>query len=286
MKQFKISAKNLAQLNMPNTCLRCFSNLLQLRHKTPYSIFPSIFSVFDSQQKHLVESTLEETGKFPDWLGEMSAAIGLADVPARMEQIDSRQNIVLVGVPDHVLEWSDKTVSPIDYKTSRYTKGQDSLKPLYVAQLDAYSHLLASQCSLESDRGALVYFEPKGPESMALTDDGYVQPWKVSVHPVEVSGELTDELLGKAREIYEQTIPPDGRAECIDCELFEKVLSLAQKQSVNTRDSLLRLMNHRERTEYLARAEFRRNTAHLDSPASSALPSEKSSLLMAWDWEE
>ena len=43
MKQFKISAKNLAQLNIDNTCLRCFWNLLQLRHKTPFNIFPSFY---------------------------------------------------------------------------------------------------------------------------------------------------------------------------------------------------------------------------------------------------
>jgi CRISPR/Cas system-associated exonuclease Cas4 (RecB family) len=203
-----------------------------------------------------------------------------------MEHIVSRDNIILVGIPDHVFEWSDGSVSPIDYKTSRYTKGQDSLKPLYVAQLDAYAHLLAAKCSLESDRGALVYFEPKGPETMELTKDGYTQPWMVSVHPVEVTGELTDELLSKAREIYEQRIPPDGRAECIDCELFEKLVSLAQKQSGNTRDALFRAMTARERIEYVAEAEYRRSTAHLAAPASSSTSADKSSLLVAWDWNE
>ena len=122
MKQFRISAKNLAQLNMPNTCLRCFANLLLLRHKTPFNIFPSIFSTFDHLQKELVEGTLEKTGKFPEWLGEMAGAVGLAETPARMEYLHQGQNIVLVGVPDHVLEWEDGTVSPIDYKTSRFPR--------------------------------------------------------------------------------------------------------------------------------------------------------------------
>ena len=286
MKQFKISAKNLAQLNMPNTCLCCFSNLMKLHHKTPFNIFPSIFSTFDSLQKQLVESTLEETGKLPKWLGEMAGATGLAESPARLEYVHQGNNIVLVGVPDHVLQWKDETVSPIDYKTSRYSKGQDSLKPLYEAQLDAYSYLLDKKCAMESDRGALVYFEPTGAETMVLTDQGYTQPWKVSVCLIDVSGETTLRLLDQAREIYEQKVAPDGRAECLDCELLEKMAAVAKSHNLKAADAL-RFMTPRERALYVAEANYRKSTAHLGSASSTdTVPEMESSLLLAWDWKE
>lgn len=284
MKQFKISAKNLAQLNMPNACKCCFKSLLHLHHKTPFNIFPSIFSTFDSLQKQLVESTLEETGKFPKWLGEMADAVGLADYPPRMEYVHQGNNIVLVGVPDHVLQWKDTTVSPIDYKTSRYSKGQDSLKPLYEAQLDAYSYLLNEKCGLESDRGALVYFEPTGFETMVLTDQGYTQPWKVSVCLIDVSGETTLRLLDEARELYELKVAPDGRAECPDCELLEKMAAVAMQHNMKTTDAL-RFMTAKERAVYVAEANYRKNTAHLGGGRSTdTVPSAEYSLMLAWDW--
>jgi len=286
MKQFKISAKNLAQLNMPNTCLRCFSNLLLMHHKTPFNIFPSIFSTFDRLQKELVEGTLEKTGKFPGWLGEMAGAVGLAETPARMEYLHQGQNIVLVGVPDHVLEWEDGTVSPIDYKTSRFTKGQDTLKPLYEAQVDAYSYLLDMTSARKSSRAALVYFEPTGAETMTLTDKGYVQPWQVSVALIDVSGETTLELLGTAREIFEQKIAPDGRAECLDCELLEKLKAVLSKRNVSENDAM-RFMNWQEKARYVATANFQKATANLGyATKTDAMPSQESSLLLTWDWEE
>jgi hypothetical protein len=287
MKQFKISAKNLAQLNVDNTCCRCFWNLLQLRHKTPFNIFPSIFSTFDSLQKQLVESTLAKTGKFPKWLGDMADAVGLADSPPRMEHLHSGTNIILVGVPDHVFAWKDGSVSPIDYKTARFSKGQDSLKPLYEAQLDAYSFLLDAKSSLKSERGALVYFEPAGAETMTLTDTDYVQPWQVHVSYIDVSGETTLELLDLAREIYEQESAPDGRAECPDCELLHKVASLVEKRGLKQRDAM-RFMTQREQTEYLAQAQYQRKTAKLIHAHSTNRVSAdmESSLLLAWDWKE
>jgi hypothetical protein len=287
MKQFKISAKNLAQLNMENTCLRCFWNLVQLRHKTPFNIFPSIFSTFDSLQKQIVESTLAETGKFPKWLGDMADAVGLAESPARMEHLHSGTNIILVGVPDHVFAWNDGSVSPIDYKTARFSKGQDSLKPLYEAQLDAYSFLLDAKSSLTSERGALVYFEPTGAETMTLIETGYVQPWQVHVSYIDVSGETTLELLDLAREIYEQESAPDGRAECTDCELLDKVSALVKKQGLKQRDGL-RYMSSREQAQYLAKARYQRTTAKLSEAriTNGVSANKDSSLLLAWDWKE
>ena len=165
-------------------------------------------------------------------------------------------------------------------------KGQDALKPLYEAQLDAYSFLLDMTSARKSSRGALVYFEPTGAETMTLTDKGYVQPWQVSVALIDVSGETTLELLATAREIFEQKIPPDGRAECLDCELLEKLMSVLKKQNLSEHDAM-RFMSRQEKAQYIATANYRKATANLGyATKTDAMPSQESSLLLNWDWEE
>jgi CRISPR/Cas system-associated exonuclease Cas4 (RecB family) len=283
VKQFRISAKNLAQLNIDNTCERCFWNLARLRHRVPFNIFPGIFSTFDRIQKTLVENGLENTGQFPKWLGEMADASGIADTPPRLEYVHQGTNIVLVGVPDHVYEWSDGSVSPVDYKTARFSNGQDALKPLYEAQLDAYSFLLEVKCRLTSDRGALVYFEPKG-EAVTLTKEGFTQPWIVHVVGIEVSGERTKELLARARDIYDLDIPPDSRAECPDCDLLQKVLAVTKRQQARVHDSL-RFMTSTERARHLASLNYQL-TGERDRLGEDPVPTEGTpgSLMAMWDW--
>ena len=286
MKQFRVSAKNLANLNMPNSCLRCFWTLLQLRHKTPFNIFPGIFSTFDSNQKQLIEKCIETTGKFPSWMGGLARAKGLADTPPRMEYTHSSTNIVLTGVPDHVFEWPNELVSPVDYKTARYSKGQDALKPLYEAQLDIYALLLDVQCSRSAEHGALVYFEPKEAEATVLTDDGFTQPWKTTIVNVDVSGEKALELLDLARDIYEQDHAPDGRAECPDCDLLAKVFALAKREKF-TDSARLRYMTPTERARHIATADYKR-TLLADRMLKFSEPSKcdvAPSLVLGWDWD-
>lgn len=287
MKQFQISAKNLAKLNMEYTCPRCFWHLLQLKHKAPYNIFPGIFSTFDSLQKQLVEGHLSKTGKFPTWLGDMAGASKLADTPARFKHLHSGTNIILTGVPDHIFEWQDGSVSPVDYKTSRFSNGQDELKPLYAAQLDAYAYLLDKKCSLEIDRGALVYFEPAGAETMTITAKGYVQPWNVHVVGVDVSGEKTEELLDQAREIHDLQIAPDGAAECQDCALMENMARLVNKRGYKAQD-MLRYLSPRERSMQLASDKFRYSASNIAKSAGNKIadPAKSPSLLLAWDWSQ
>lgn len=283
MKQFKISAKNLAQLNIANSCRRCFWHLIRLRHKVPFNIFPGIFSSFDHIQKKLIEESLADGGNFPAWLGSFAQASGIAETPARMEHVDAGTNIVLVGIPDHVYEWSDASVSPIDYKTARHSRGQDALRPLYQGQLDAYAFLLEEECDLESERGALVYFEPNG-DTVTLTKDGFTQPWLASVVETDVSGARTSELLSTARDIYDLDIPPDGRAECPDCELLDNVVAVARKQQKRSYDSL-RYMTWQEKQRHLANLQFQENHRRTPSVGASVIgDGSTQSLLTAWDW--
>lgn len=213
----------------------------------------------------------------------MADASGIAHTPPRMEYVHQATNVVLVGMPDHVFEWSDGSVSAVDYKTSRFSNGQDALKPLYEAQLDAYCYLLEVKCRLQSDRGALVYFEPKG-EAVTLTKEGFTQPWIVNVVGIEVSGERTEQLLARARDIFELDIPPDGRAECPDCDLLQKVMSVARKQQVRVHDSL-RFMNPMEQLRHLASFNYRL-TSERDRVSKNPLPTEGTpgSLTAMWDW--
>ena len=94
-------------------------------------------------------------------------------------------------------------------------------------------------------------------------------------------------LLDLAREIYEQKSAPDGRAECMDCELLDKIAALVKKQGLKQRDGL-RFMTPREQAEFLALARYQRTTAKLiDARSTNGVPANKdSSLLFDWDWKE
>jgi PD-(D/E)XK nuclease superfamily len=283
MQQFRISAKNLAQLNVPGHCKSCFWHLTKIRNKPPYSIFPGIFSSFDRIQKLTVERHFEDTDAFPTWLGPMADATGIADTPARMELIHSETDIVLVGLPDHVFEWADGKVSPIDYKTARFTKGQDELKPLYEGQLEAYAFLLKETCDRDSEKAALVYFEPKG-DKVTITKEGFSQPWIVNVVELKISGQRAVELLVEARDIFDRSTPPNGRAECRDCELVEKLVSVAAKPAVKQSD-ILPFLTPKEFNQHVATDRYRRISAKSAShPRVTEVQELSQGLLMEWDW--
>jgi hypothetical protein len=127
-----------------------------------------------------------------------------------------------------------------------------------------------------------VFAWPDG--SMTLTDDGYTQPWQVHVALIDVSGEGTVELLEEAREIYEQQIAPDGRAECLDCELLENVVSISRRHNLKKADSL-RYLTRSEQAQYIAKANYDRlMSSHGDRRSTvTDAPSDGSSLLLAWD---
>ncbi len=81
-------------------------------------------------------------------------------------------------------------------------------------------------------RLALVYYEPMtditvGDVGTALCGDGFVMRFRANILPVERDDALVPSLLARAKAIYDLPQPPDGRDECKDCGLLEKIAVVA-----------------------------------------------------------
>jgi len=159
-KPMQISGKNLSALNMPDACPRCFWIKNTVKN-LPFQTFPGIFASIDSHVKNVVHSAFDETGKAPSWLPELKAAVRYQKVPSwqKSKRVDAATGIVVTGVPDDVFECADGTLIIPDYKTARYTDGQDKLLPIYRGQLNAYRWLWAGM-GAEVRALPLIYCEP------------------------------------------------------------------------------------------------------------------------------
>jgi hypothetical protein len=64
------------------------------------------------------------------------------------------------GEPDAVFKLKGGKTAIIDYKTARYTKGQDRLLPIYNVQLNVYNYLRVASGQAAADKLFLIYMEP------------------------------------------------------------------------------------------------------------------------------
>src|ERR1035437_6601590 len=65
---FRISAKKLGELAMPDFCPRCFWIRQHMDGDPPFFIFPRIFNDIDNFTKRVVQGWFDEKGKAPPWL--------------------------------------------------------------------------------------------------------------------------------------------------------------------------------------------------------------------------
>lgn len=232
-QQIRISAKNLGELAMPNFCPRCFWIKLHAG-KLPFQIFPGIFSSIDSYTKKIIHCYFDDHECFPSWLGELGDLSGSKEPPhySKFKIVDYASGATLWGTPDGIFTKRDGSHVIVDYKTAKYTGNQDKLMPMYEVQLNAYAVIGEKSGIVKpvSDL-ALIYMEPITHED-AVADgtnhrhDGFAMGFSASVHKVELKPDMIPALLRKANEIYELEGPPDGCAECKDCESLVNLIGL------------------------------------------------------------
>jgi len=227
---FRISAKNLGYLLLPDYCPRCFWIKAKMGFKTPFSIFPGIFSSLDAYQKRITNFHFDKHGSVPEWFWAKGEPI---PVPhhSHFQFNDPETDILLTGVPDEILRMEDATLAIYDYKTAKFTGNQDSLMPIYVAQLNGYA-LIAEHIGLGTvSRLGLLYYEPQ----TDITEDdidslvqpqGYKMDFQAKGLAVEKELSLIPPLLQKARSIYDMPEPPQAKEGCKDCRLVDEMVGL------------------------------------------------------------
>lgn len=224
----QISAKNLGMFSSTNYCKRCA--WIKLHQKNlPWQIFPGIFSSIDSWSKKLTHG-LFKSGTCPHWLSSFGQVKEIVDVPhwSKFKMYCQHSQITLTGVPDEIVRFDENTLGILDYKTARYTNGQDALLPIYKIQLNAY-RLIAQKLGYgHVIKLGLIYFEPCTDhiaQCSSLSNPSL--PFSIKCVEIEIleTGKM-DDLLCEARMIYDQRDPPAANSICKECKSFERIRTL------------------------------------------------------------
>jgi hypothetical protein len=207
-----ISVKDLAALNLPDFCPRCF---WIERHIWPFPRipFPGIFLVLDAVGKKSIYRYFEKKKKLPDWLkikDVVDVKIGTGD-RLKFKVFHKRTGWYLTGQPDLIFELKNKTFQILDLKTARYTQKQDEFLPQYRAQLNGYAYLAPYFGIKPISKLSLVYCEPMG----ELRDDNVFDlGFKTKIIDIKINTKIIPQLLEKAREIVDKKEPPKARPNC------------------------------------------------------------------------
>lgn len=228
----QISGKSLGELNHVAYCERCVWIKLRLQNRLPYQVFPGIFSSIDAYTKRVVENQLRGSG-LPRWLAGLGDIVDLRPPPPYQEfqTEDPDTGIRLTGVADAILVRSNGSYLIVDYKTSRYTSGQDMLHPTYEGQLNAYAWI-GERTGFSPVTGlALVYLhlltgDRDARDPANLREYGFAMNFSPRVEPVALKPGLFPRLLRRARELHDRPAPPEGRMNCKDCKKLGRLLDL------------------------------------------------------------
>ncbi|MFC1897655.1 PD-(D/E)XK nuclease family protein [Chloroflexota bacterium] len=227
----RISAKALGELTLPNFCPKCFWLKLHV-DKLPFQIFPGIFSSIDSYTKKIIHYHFDNVRSFPLWLSELGELTGYINPPhyTKFRIVDRNSNVTLWGTPDGIFTKSDGSHLIVDYKTAKYTEGQDRLMPVYQVQLNAYAKI-GEQCGLNPVSGlALIYMEPITDSDSALyvgnnREYGFDMGFSATVHWVDLNLDSIPVLLARAKDIYELSTAPEGLQGCRDCVSLDNLIT-------------------------------------------------------------
>lgn len=236
----RISAKVLAELNLPDVCERCFGLKWLFSQQPrvggrqlPFQFgVPGVFSSIDSFTKNVVRSWLDKVGAPPPWFPWVGwPVVGYLDPKllhwSKFQFFDEATGILLTASPDEVLIL-DEVLSQephvlTDYKCARITDTQDSLFPLYHAQLNTEAFMGRATGLLRPAGLGLLYTEPL-PGANGEGEE-LAMPFRPVWRPVAVDPDLPRQLLGRAKAAMDAVNSgalPHARPGCPDCCLLAR----------------------------------------------------------------
>jgi len=230
-----ISAKDLGSFAVYGACTRCLWIGLHCK-RLPYQSFPGIFSSIDAYNKRIVHRFFDREGVMPDWLSSLGNIEGYIEPPSyhKFSYYEPEFDVTIRGTPDGVFKMCDGSYTIVDYKTAKYTAGQERMFPIYRAQLNGYAYL-GNRLNLSPvSRIVLIYMEPVTDEETAaspdmVTQQGFTMGLSATVVPVELDPDrIVLGLMKRARHIYDMQVLPDSRKGCRDCLSLTGLTSLIQ----------------------------------------------------------
>jgi len=230
--QIKISAKSLGELALPSFCPRCFWLKLHAQ-KLPFQIFPGIFSSIDSYSKKVTRAHFECHGDLLRWFKEFGLEGEPVKVPHyRQFQVqEEKSGVLLSGSPDEILHLKDGSYAILDYKTSKFSKTQDSLYPMYETQLNAYAYIGLHNGFSPISQLVLVYYEPITDMTdqqieQLIHEEGFDMIFLGNLRSVDLNVAMIEPMLGEVRRLFDQASPPQGREGCPDCQSLDQLVEL------------------------------------------------------------
>lgn len=233
MTPIRISGKNLGQLALDDFCPRCFWVKLKCSGKLPYQTMPGIFSSLDAFTKRVTRCHFGKHGHLPRWLsgfGELGDPIPIPH-HTKFCIIDPTTQIKLTGVPDEIFQQTDGSLFIADNKTAKWNENQERIFPMYQIQVNAYA-FIAQSIGMGTVSGlGLVYYQPQtdldaGNIDSVATVDGFAMRFVPKLVPVALELENTPRLLQRVREIADAPVAPEGRADCKDCLLLDRLVGV------------------------------------------------------------
>jgi hypothetical protein len=233
MDQIRISAKNLGELALPNFCPRCFWIKLHNKYRLPYQIFPGIFASIDSYSKKITNLRFDRQKYLPGWFAGFGPLGKPIKIPSldRFCIVDTETNIKLRGIPDEMFLRENGSYFIADYKTAKFTDKHDELYPMYDVQLNAYAYI-AEKTSYSPVTGlGLVYYEPMTDITLNNIDsfihgDGFSMNFVAKLLPIDLRPDNIQQLLHRARQIYDQPEAPERGRNCKDCDILDEIVAL------------------------------------------------------------
>ena len=225
----RVSGKQLGAFALDDMCDRCMWLKLRMRNRMPFSVFPGIFSSIDAWTKNIVHAYFDRHGGPPAWLEPLGKLVGYIEPPhwSKFQMHDVDHDILLTGAADGIYVRDDGTLVVVDYKTARYTAGQDALLPVYTVQLAVY-RLIAEHIGLGAVSSlALIYTEPV--TDAADYDDGDIADalalqFTPRIVPVELQPETVSTLLERVRALHDLSAPPAAQPDCRNCALVDELV--------------------------------------------------------------
>ncbi len=204
-------------------CSRCF--WLDLHHKIkrppgyPYTLSAAV--------DYLVKQEFDkyrEKGMLPPVFAEAGLDAKLYNGPEMSEWrnnfkgisfFDEDLNAILYGAVDDVLQFSDKSLAVVDYKSSG--SKEITIYDDYQKQMDIYTHILNLKGFETQPHAYFVFYQVQ-------KDGGGFQnvlPFKEQLKRIDVNPSWVSDIFERAVQTARQDIPPINQNHCDHCHYIE-----------------------------------------------------------------
>lgn len=204
-------------------CPRCF--WLDLHHKIkrppgyPYTLSAAVdYLVKQEFDKYRVEGKLPPVFKKENLNAKLFNGPELPEWRNNFKGIsyyDEDLNAILFGAIDDVLEFDDKSLAVVDYKSSGAK--EITIYDDYQKQMDVYTHILGRRGYKIQDRAYFVFY------IVEKSSGGFKNtlPFREELRIIDINPNWVQNTFVNAVQVARQDSPPESKDDCRHCQFVE-----------------------------------------------------------------